>query len=221
MRLAVQKAAAGDTAEKLATGLSMLGLAVSPAQQQQLLNYLALLAKWNTVYNLTAVRDIDDMVVVHLLDSLAIQPLVDRDAHGTMLDVGSGAGLPGIPIAITRPKLAVTTVDAVAKKIGFQQQVRSACDLDNLQPRHCRVEALTLDESPSLIVSRAFSSIRAMLESVDHLATSATTVVAMKGANPMAELDDLPAAWAVREVRDLDVPFLGAQRCAVVLVRSA
>jgi 16S rRNA (guanine527-N7)-methyltransferase len=166
------------------------------------------------------------MFTHHLLDCLAVVLPLRRGTgeagQGALrvLDVGSGAGLPGVPIAISRPTLSVTTVDAVAKKIGFQRQVRTACGLDNLHPHHAQVEALTLDEKPSLIVSRAFSAIGAMLEAIAHLASPATTIVAMKGLVPTDELEHLPASWSVREIRELDVPFLGARRCAVVLGRS-
>ena len=184
-----------------------------------MLDFLALLVKWNAVYNLTSVRQPDDMLVVHLLDSLAILPLVDAVAPQSILDVGSGAGLPSIPLAITRPGSQVHSVDAVAKKIGFQLQAKATLSLANFHPVHHRVETLRAPMHPSIIVSRAFSEIPVMLSSIDHLADTATHVIAMKGAEPTDELASLPRTWRVNAIYPLDVPFLGARRCAVVLQR--
>lgn len=189
------------------------------AQVQALLDYLALLAKWNAVYNLTSVRDPRDMLAVHLLDALSILPLVDRHAHETLLDVGSGAGLPAIPLAIMRD-WSVWSVDAVAKKISFQIQVKGSLGLQSLHPLHARIEAVNIDRPLSVIVSRAFSDIAKMLASIDRLAGDATTVIAMKGVVPMAELAAVPPGWQVRQVVAIEVPFLGAERCAVILQRA-
>jgi len=189
------------------------------AQVQALLDYLALLAKWSAVYNLTSVRDPRDMLAVHLLDALSILPLVDRHAHETLLDVGSGAGLPAIPLAIMRD-WSIWSVDAVAKKISFQVQVKGSLGLQGLHPLHARIEAVNIDRPLSVIVSRAFSDIPKMLASIDRLAGDATTVIAMKGVVPMAELAAVPPDWQVREVVTLEVPFLGAERCAIILQRA-
>ena len=213
-------AAAQTLARRLDDGLAALGRAASAEQRQQLLDYLALLHRWNAVYNLTSVRDVLDMLSVHLLDSLAIVPLVERYAAGDVLDVGSGAGLPSIPLAIMNPVRVIHSVDAVAKKIGFQLQVKGALDLDNFFPTHARVEALTLAGAPGLIVSRAYADLSAMLCSIDSLADPQTVVLAMKGATPNEEIAAIPTGWQVRETIELDVPFLGAQRCAVILQRA-
>ena len=189
------------------------------AQVQALLDYLALLAKWSAVYNLTSVRDPRDMLAVHLLAALSILPLVDRHAHETLLDVGSGAGLPAIPLAIMRD-WSIWSVDAVAKKISFQVQVKGSLGLQGLHPLHARIEAVNIDRPLSVIVSRAFSDIPKMLASIDRLAGDATTVIAMKGVVPMAELAAVPPDWQVREVVTLEVPFLGAERCAIILQRA-
>ena len=188
-------------------------------QTERLMDFLALMAKWNRTYNLTAVRDPRDMLVVHLLDALSILPTVDAHARETVLDVGSGAGLPAIPLAIMRP-LSVWSVDAVAKKISFQLQAKGTLKLTNLHPVHARIEAVTIDRPVSVIVSRAFSAISKMLHSVDRLAGAGTTVIAMKGVLPTGELADVPPAWTVRDIVPLEVPFLGAERCAVVLQRT-
>ena len=204
----------------LADGIQELALELPAAAPGQLLQYLELLARWNAVYNLTSVREPRDMLSVHLLDSLSIVPLIDALAPASILDVGSGAGLPSIPLAVARPTIEVRSVDAVAKKIGFQWQVKAALSLKNLHPLHHRVETLAATPVSDVIVSRAFSDLSAMLASVESLAGASTTVVAMKGAEPATELAALPAGWRVEAIRQLDVPFLGARRCAVVLRRS-
>ncbi len=208
-----------DAAGALSVGLDALSLPLDEATRRRLLRFVELLAKWNRVYNLTAVDDPRDMLVVHLLDSLAIVPLIDRLAPASVVDVGSGAGLPGIPLAVARPSVAVTTVDAVAKKIAFQRHCKAELGIANLEPIHARVEALTLLETPTVIVSRAFATLATMLRTVDAAAGSATRIVAMKAAAVAAELRDVPTNWSVDAVEPLDVPFLGAARCAVVLSR--
>ena len=205
---------------QLEDGLSQLRIDVTLTQVRQLMDFLALLGKWNQVYNLTSIRDPRDMLVVHVLDALSILPLVDAHARETVLDVGSGAGLPGIPLAIMRP-LSMWSVDAVAKKISFQVQVKSALALSNLNPVHARIEAVNIDRPVSLIVSRAFSEIAKMLVAVDRLAGAGATVIAMKGVVPTAELAAIPDGWQVRDVVALEVPFLGAERCAVILQRAS
>lgn len=205
---------------RLEDGLSHLRIDVVDEQVQKLMDYLALLGKWNQVYNLTAIRDPRDMLVAHLLDALSILPLVDTHGCETLLDVGSGAGLPAIPLAIMRD-LSVWSVDAVAKKISFQVQVKGRLGLARLHPVHARIEALTVDQPVSLIVSRAFSEIPKMLAAVDRHAGHCTTVIAMKGLVPTAELAGLSDGWRVRDIVALDVPFLGAERCAVVLQRTS
>ncbi len=209
-----------DLAQRLDEGLAALALPLTTDQRHKLLAYLGLLVKWNAVYNLTSVRDPHDMLAVHLLDALSIVSLIDRLAVNTAVDVGSGAGLPGIPLAIARPALTVHSIDAVAKKIGFQQHVKGALALTGFQPSHQRVEAFTLAEMPDLIVSRAYAELRLMVESIAHLAGPATTIIAMKGPDPADEIAALPAGWAVSDVAPLTVPFLGAERTAVILRRA-
>jgi 16S rRNA (guanine527-N7)-methyltransferase len=205
----------------LAEGLSDMAIGASPVQRELLLTFLQLLLKWNNVYNLTAVRDLRDMLVVHVLDSLSILSTVDQYAGSVLLDVGSGAGLPGVPLAIMRPALKIISVDAVAKKIGFQRQVEGALKLPNFSPTHARVEALTLSEMPTAIISRAYAELPTMLESIDRHTRESTNVIAMKGIEPIDEIARLPAPWRLTEVRALEVPYLGAQRCAVVLRKTS
>ncbi|MGI9026008.1 MAG: 16S rRNA (guanine(527)-N(7))-methyltransferase RsmG [Burkholderiaceae bacterium] len=202
------------------TGIDALGLSLVVHQQELLVRYLALLAQWNAVYNLTSVRDPLDMLALHVLDSLAIVHLV-RDCEGSeVLDVGSGAGLPGVPLAIALPQHRFQLVDAVGKKVSFLQQVKASLRLENVQAHHVRIEALTLAKIPSIIVSRAYAELSRMLGSIAHLANRSTTVIAMKGIVPAEELAALPASWRVLEVRTLHVPLVGAHRCAVVLRRD-
>ncbi len=215
-----RSAESSGIARALVDGLNRLSIAATAPQVDALLDFLSLLAKWGNVYNLTSVRDPHDMMVIHLLDSLAILPLVDRIAPTLIVDVGSGAGLPGIPLAILRPGLEIVSVDAVAKKIGFQIQAKSALQLARFKPVQSRIESLRLDRAPSLIVSRAFAPLATMLASIDHLADRTTAILAMKGARPSDELAALTAAWVVDDVMPLDVPFLGAERCAVLLRRA-
>lgn len=209
-----------DLQARLAEGLQALGIEASETQRQQLLDFLALLTKWNAVYNLTSVREPSDMLAVHVLDSLSILPLIDPVHGRCVLDVGSGAGLPAIPLAIIGPGLTLHSIDAVAKKIGFQLQVKTSLRLANLYPRHARIESATLDAVPHTIVSRAFADIASMLQAVEHLADERTLVIAMKGRKPIGEIASLPPRWAVDFIRNIDVPFLGAERCAVGLRRA-
>jgi 16S rRNA (guanine527-N7)-methyltransferase len=209
----------GGLESRLKEGLALLGQPADQAQRAALLSYLDMLIKWNGVYNLTSVRDPADMLAVHLLDSLSVVPLIDRYAATSILDVGSGAGLPGIPLAIMRPALIIHSVDAVAKKIGFQLQVKATLKLSSFFPIHQRVEALTLSQSPDLIVSRAYAELAVMLKSFGHVSHQNTRVLAMKGARPDAEIAAVRAPWRVEDVVPIDVPFLGARRCAVLLQR--
>ena len=204
----------------LSEGLKQLGLALSPAQQQQLLDYLDLLGKWNKVYNLTAVRDPAQMLTQHLLDCLAVvQPLKARlPALQTLLDVGAGGGLPAVVLAVACPQWQVSAVDTVAKKAAFIQTAAHSLGLPNLRGIHARVEDLA--EGYDLVCSRAFASL------ADFTSWSAAALkpggvwMAMKGRVPDEELAALPPGVRVDEVQLLQVPGLEAQRC-VVWMRQA
>ncbi len=206
----------GDLAAGLRSGLEALGLALTEGQQHKLLDYLQLIAKWNKVYNLTAVRDPQDMLVQHLHDSLAVVPPLVRHTGGAalrVLDVGAGAGLPGVVIAICRPELTVDCVDTVAKKAAFVQQVAVSLGLANLKGIHARVEKLA---GPyGLITSRAFASLG------DFAAWSASALasdgvwLAMKGKHPVDEIAALPSDVQVFHVEPLRVPGTDADRCIV------
>ncbi|MBK6594554.1 MAG: 16S rRNA (guanine(527)-N(7))-methyltransferase RsmG [Burkholderiales bacterium] len=210
----------------LRQGLVGLGLALSDAQVQQLLDYLDLVQKWTKVYNLTAVRDPAEMLTHHLLDSLAAVRPLDQQletlglAHKAvrLLDVGSGAGLPGIVIAVCRPDITVHCVDTVAKKAAFIQQVAVSLKLPNLRGLHARVESLT--DRYDVVSSRAFASL------VDFTIWSGGALagqgvwMAMKGKHPADEIAVLPASVEVFHVEQLKVPGLDAERCIVWMRRG-
>lgn len=193
--------------------LEAMGLDVSAAQREKLLAYLGLLAKWNRAYNLTAVRDPAEMIPRHLLDSLSILPWI---GDGPLLDVGSGPGLPGIPLAIMRPQLAVTTLDSNGKKTRFQQQVKLELGLENLQVIHGRVEQCQSGPFEQ-IVSRAFASLSDMLEWTGHLCSETGVFLAMKGLYPEAELEQLPPGYQLRASHRLQVPDTEGERHLLIL----
>jgi len=199
----------------LREGLADLGLVLADAQVSQLLAYQALIAKWNQVYNLTAVRDPQEMLTHHLLDSLAVVlPLRQQLAgRNTLLDVGSGAGLPGVVLAITCPELTVTCVDTVAKKAAFIQQVAVSLGLPHLKGLHARVE--TLPGPYDVICSRAFSSLPDFVKGSRQALDPQGVWMAMKGKHPQEELAALPADVDVFHVEPLTVPGLSAERCIV------
>lgn len=205
----------------LRQGLAVLSLALDDAQVLRLLNYLDLIQKWTKVYNLTAVRDPAEMLTHHLLDSLAaIAPLRGQlqaqgkaGASARLLDVGSGAGLPGIVIAICCPEVTVHCVDTVGKKAAFIQQVAVSLKLPNLRGIHARVESLT--EPYGVVSSRAFASLVDFTSwSVGALAGQGVWM-ALKGKHPSEEIAALPASVEVFHVEQLTVPGLGAERCIV------
>lgn len=213
----------------LRAGLATLGLQLSDGQVAQLLDYLALIRKWTQVYNLTAVREPDAMLTHHLLDSLAVvRPLMAQldvlrpgwlsatGAQATrLLDVGSGAGLPGVVLAICCPTLQVDCVDTVGKKAAFVQQVSVSLRLPNLRGLHARVELL---ETRYLIVaSRAFASLGDFVRWSRDVREDAGVWMAMKGVYPEDEVRDLPPSVQVFHVEPLSVPGLDAERCLLWL----
>lgn len=204
-----QEAATDALAAPLGRGLETLGLAASPDQIRQLLDYLALLERWNRVYNLTAIRDPAAMVSQHLLDSAAIIPYIWGN-H--LLDVGTGAGLPGIPVAILCPQREVLMLDANAKKTRFVQQVIAALGLENARVVHSRVEAYRPGEGFETITARAFSSLAELLQRVHHLCVKRGIVLAMKGPRGGQELAELPAGFTLLDSQALAVPGLEARR---------
>jgi 16S rRNA (guanine527-N7)-methyltransferase len=196
----------------LASGLAEMGLALPEAAQQKLLDFRTLLLKWNKTYNLTALRDPDQAISHHLLDSLVILPHV---GDGKLLDVGSGGGLPGIPLAIARPELSVTMVDTVQKKATFLQQAAIELALPNVTVHHARVETMTGQYSQ--ISSRAFAELGLFVSLTRHLLKPGGRWLAMKGVNPEAEISALPADVVVEAVIPLTVPGLDAERHLIIL----
>ena len=205
--------------QALRSGLAQLQLELNEKQIRQLQDYLTLIAKWTRVYNLTAVRDPAEMMTHHLLDSLAIiRPLHRHMQRGRLLDVGSGAGLPGVVIAICCPDISVSCVDTVAKKATFIKQAALELKLPNLSGVHARVENIATPFD--VVCSRAFASLIDFTQwSANALAPSAVWM-AMKGKHPADELAALPPTVEVFHVEQLHVPGLAADRC-VVWMRKA
>ena len=211
-------------AEALGEALPALGLALDTGTREKLLAYLVLLAKWNAVYNLTAIRDAREMLVQHLFDCLSIvAPLRERGllAQGTVvLDVGSGGGLPGAVIAIVEPGAQVHCVDAVSKKAAFIAQLRAELALSNLHAHHARVERLSAPADlpqVSLIVSRAFASLADFVNASEHLLAPGGAWAAMKGRLPEDEISALPPAVQLSAAITLRVPSLDARRHLLIL----
>jgi len=216
----------------LRQGLSALALTLTDEQVSRLLAYLDLIQKWTKVYNLTAVRDPAEMLTHHLLDSLAVvEPLrkqlsatcgavdsIDGQAEMRLLDVGSGAGLPGVVIAICCPEITVHCVDTVAKKAAFIQQVAVTLKLPSLKGIHARVENLT--DSYQVISSRAFASLLDFTNWSGHALAEQGIWMAMKGKHPAEEMASLPQNVNVFHVEQLDVPGLGAERCVIWMRRT-
>jgi 16S rRNA (guanine527-N7)-methyltransferase len=200
--------------EQLTQGLEALGLKLPETVQQKLLDYLVLLQKWNKVHNLTAVRDPVDMVTLHLLDSLTVLPYV----HGTrILDVGSGAGLPGIPLALVRPDLQVTLLDSSHKKSAFQRQAKAELAIPNLEVVCSRAENYHPEQKFDTVISRAFSDLAEFVRLTGHLCAENGIWLAMKGVYPYEELAQLKTG--APQVLPLQVPGLDSQRHLVCLNR--
>ncbi|HEY4541061.1 MAG TPA: 16S rRNA (guanine(527)-N(7))-methyltransferase RsmG [Noviherbaspirillum sp.] len=206
----------------LVDGAQTLALDLSAGQADALLDYLALLVKWNGVYNLTAVRDPAQMVVQHLLDSLAAMPAFAGAQN--VLDVGAGGGLPGIVLAIwareAYPTMRVTLVDTVQKKTAFLMQVKAELQLTNMTVHHARVEALRVPRKFDVITSRAFAELSDFVTWSGHLLEQGGCFIALKGVRPDEEAARLPAGWKVTDIEALHVPALAAERHLVFIERG-
>ena len=207
-------AAARDT---LDSGLDALGL--DAALADPLARYLALMLRWNAAYNLTAIRDPRDMVVKHLLDSLAMAPAVA--ALPTLADLGTGPGLPGIPLAIATPGLRVTLVESNGKKARFMREALRTLGLDNAEVAESRIEALDRPGQFAAITARALATLPQILALGGQLLAADGVLLAMKGARPDDEIAALPPGWAVREIQPLVVPGLDAERHLVTIARTS
>jgi 16S rRNA (guanine527-N7)-methyltransferase len=203
---------------QIAEGLAAMGVDLPDASRARLEQHLQLIAKWNRVHNLTAVRETEQMVVLHLLDSLSVLPHLES-ARG-ILDVGTGPGLPGIPIAIARPDARVTLLDSSHKKCAFLQQAKTELTLANVEVICDRVENWRPAERFDAVVSRAFSDLADFVAQAQHLVRPGGQLIAMKGVYPFDEIARVPATHRVARVLELHVPTLDAKR-HLVFVEAA
>lgn len=203
--------------DELDAGLAALSL--DAALAEPLLAYLSLLDRWNRTYNLTAIRDPRDMVAKHLLDSLAMQPFV-RDV-ATLADLGTGPGLPGIPLAIALPALQVTLVESNGKKARFLREAVRSLALGNARVAESRAEALDEPGAYEAITARALATLPDILAVGGHLLAPGGRLLAMKGARPDEEIAALPAGWRLEAIHPLTVPGLAAERHLVVVARTS
>lgn len=204
-------------AAELADGVEQLGIALPAGVESRLLDYLALLQKWNRVYNLTAVREPSRMVSHHLLDCLAVVPHIAAEA---ILDVGSGAGLPGIPLALAQPRVHVTVLESSHKKAAFLQQAKLELKLDNVSVVCERVESWRPGRRFEIVISRAFSNLAEFVHVAERHVANDGRIAAMKGAYPREEIARLPIGWRVSQAIPLAVPGLRAQRHLLLLARE-
>ena len=223
MKAAVQ----GVDSARLREGAARLGVDLDPAQLEQLATLAAELLRWNKAYNLTAITDPAQVLTHHLLDSLSAVSRIAELARRAqpdaprVLDVGSGGGLPGIPLAIAFPDVSVTMVDIVQKKTAFLTQCRAELGLTNAQSHWGHVEKLTDATGYGVITSRAFAELVDFVNLAGHLLVPGGRMVAMKGVRPDAEIERLPAGWTVEAIERLTVPGLPAERHLVILAPSA
>lgn len=207
----------GELAARLAGGIEALGLELDPDRQARLLDYLALLTKWNRAYNLTAVRAPAEMVTLHLLDSLSVLPLI---RGSRILDVGAGAGLPGVPLAIAAPERRYVLLDSNGKKVRFLRQAIMTLALETAEAVQVRVENYRPEQPFDTVISRAFASLRDFVTLAGRHCSVDGRLLAMKGRYPQEELAGLPRGWRVVEVHRLQVPGLAAARHLVELRRG-
>lgn len=202
--------------QRLVSDAKSMGVELTEPNAARLQQLLDELERWNRTYNLTAITKREDMVTHHLLDSLAVSP----ELQGTTIaDVGTGAGFPGLPLAVLNPERRFTLIDSAGKKIRFVSHVAHALGLTNVEALHVRVESLRPEKPFDTVVTRAFAPLPEMLEKVAPLCGPATHVVAMKGKWPREEIAAIPVGWRVVSSRDLVVPGLKESRCAILLTR--
>ena len=209
--------ASADIEQQLERGAAALGLSLTSAMVRKLLRFVALLEKWNRVYNLTAIRDHNEIVSVHLLDSLVATSYLEGDRG---IDVGTGAGFPGIPLAIATPSRVVTLLDSNQKKAAFLRQATAELELPNTKVVCERVEQWKPARGYDWVISRAFAQLGKFIEVAGHLVGPQGRLVAMKGAYPREEIKNLPQGYRVREVISLSVPGLRAERHLVLVERQ-
>ncbi|MFZ6645607.1 16S rRNA (guanine(527)-N(7))-methyltransferase RsmG [Undibacterium sp. TJN25] len=202
----------------LADGVASMGLPIGNNQIDKMISYLALLSKWNSVYNLTAVRDPREMVKQHLLDSLSAAHVFTSAKN--VLDVGAGGGLPGMILAITFPGVRISMIDTVSKKTAFLTQAKAELGLANVTVHTGRVEVLEVAQKFDVITSRAFSELNNFVNWSGHLLADGGRFIAMKGVAPDEEIGRLPAGWEVEQVEPLSVPGLKAERHLVYIKKT-
>lgn len=207
-----------ELSSMLAEGVKLLPLSLSDEQLSKIIAYLALLVKWNSVYNLTSVRDPKEMVKQHLLDSLSAAHAF-KDAQN-ILDVGSGGGLPGMILAICYPDKRISMIDTVNKKTAFLNQAKAELGLKNVTVHTGRVEALQVVDKFDVITSRAFSEICNFVNWSGHLLAEGGQFLAMKGVNPNEEIERMPAGWVVSGIEVLSVPGLDVERHLIYIKKS-
>lgn len=200
--------------DRLQQGIQKLGLEIDADTQQKLIDYLKLMIKWNKAYNLTAIRELDSMVIRHLLDSLSILPYIDASP---VLDVGTGAGLPGIPLALCRPDYQFVLLDSNGKKTRFLTQAKIELAIDNIEVIHSRIEDYQPGNSFEIITCRAFAALNTILDRTQHLVTSTTRIMAMKGKEAMPELAE---GYRQQNVYKLQVPWLDEERHLIEITRA-
>jgi 16S rRNA (guanine527-N7)-methyltransferase len=205
-----------SAAQELEAGLRELGITVRDNLIPQLLHYLELLNKWNRSFNLSGVTDVNDMVALHLLDSLSLSPYLRGERF---VDAGTGAGLPGIPLAILHPEKHFVLIDSNGKKTRFLFQVKVALKLSNITIENCRIEHYQSDEQIDMVMCRAFSSLEDTVLKTRQLLTRGCVLLAMKGRFPQQEVDQLPPGYAVTAISKLGIPGSESQRHVIEISR--
>jgi len=198
----------------------LIGIEISDFQVEQLIKYLELLIKWNKTYNLTAIRDPEEMLTKHLIDSLSIAPHIQNKENHNILDVGTGPGLPGIPMSILYPEIEFLLLDSNGKKTRFLTQCKIMLGLKNIQVFNGRVEEANVDKKFDQILSRAFTSLGNMVDLCSHLLADKGQFLAMKGIAPESEADDISSAFQIKESIQLCVPGCDEQRHLIIIERS-
>ena len=204
-------------APKLASAITELGLTITIEQQEKLLEYLAQLHKWNNAYNLSGLRDLDEMLVLHIIDSLATLPFFSANR---IADIGTGAGLPGMVLAICKPDAELFLIDSNSKKTRFLFQTAATLGLGNVHAVHARAEGYAIPAQVAIVTSRAFASLRHFIESSRHLLADNGRMLAMKGQYPAAELADLPTGFTLFASHPLHVPYTAVARHLLDIRRS-
>ena len=213
-----QQTLENDLLIALKSSLKNCELVVTEEQQQQLIRFVLMMHKWNKAYNLTSVRDPQQMVIKHIVDSIVVAPFLDKIHY---IDVGTGPGLPGIPLAIMCPDKQFILLDSLGKRVRFMKQVAYELKIDNIQPVQSRVEDFIPNVQIDGVLSRAFASLKDMLHWCQHLVDSHGVFLALKGQLPTDELDQLPLSFTLQETIKLDVPGLEGERHIVKIKKQS